>query len=278
VTRHVLVIANETAASGTLIDKLEQTAAEGNPLVTVIAPVNQPSEGYVVYQDTRRASAGRRLDRTLETLHRGKIRATGMVVETDPVAAVKDALAQLEPPVTEVIVSTHPKERSGWLRGNVVERIRKAAGELPVAHVVAVEAEADGESNVLVIANQTLASAPLLERIRTRAKRGSASFLIIAPQGHAYAEQQDAERRLRRLVGELRSEGIDAHGQIAHPDPHTAAMQTVHDERIDEIIVSTFPGQKSGWLRRDLVDRLRSDAGVPVDHVVSEQEREEVTA
>jgi hypothetical protein len=278
VTRHVLVIANETAASGTLIDKLEQTAAEGDPLVTVIAPVNQPSEGYVVYQDTRRASAGRRLDRTLETLHRGKIRATGMVVETDPVAAVKDALAQLEPPVTEVIVSTHPKERSGWLRGNVVERIRKAAGELPVAHVVAVEAEADGESNVLVIANQTLASAPLLERIRTRAKRGSASFLIIAPQGHAYAEQQDAERRLRRLVGELRSEGIDAHGQIAHPDPHTAAMQTVHDERIDEIIVSTFPGQKSGWLRRDLVGRLRSDAGVPVDHVVSEQEREEVTA
>jgi hypothetical protein len=278
VTRHVLVIANETAASGTLIDKLEQTAAEGDPLVTVIAPVNQPSEGYVVYQDTRRASAGRRLDRTLETLHRGKIRAAGMVVETDPVAAVKDALAQLEPPVTEVIVSTHPKERSGWLRGNVVERIRKAVGELPVAHVVAAEAEAGGESNVLVIANQTLASAPLLERIRTRARRGSASFLIIAPQGHAYAEQQDAERRLRRLVGELRSEGIDAHGQIAHPDPHTAAMQTVHDERVDEIIVSTFPGQKSGWLRRDLVGRLRSDAGVPVDHVVSEQEREEVTA
>jgi hypothetical protein len=278
VTRHVLVIANETAASGTLIDKLEQTAAEGDPLVTVIAPVNQPSEGYVVYQDTRRASAGRRLDRTLETLHRGKIRAAGMVVETDPVAAVKDALAQLEPPVTEVIVSTHPKERSGWLRGNVVERIRKAVGELPVAHVVAAEAEAGGESNVLVIANQTLASAPLLERIRTRARRGSASFLIVAPQGHAYAEQQDAERRLRRLVGELRSEGIDAHGQIAHPDPHTAAMQTVHDERVDEIIVSTFPGQKSGWLRRDLVGRLRSDAGVPVDHVVSEQEREEVTA
>jgi hypothetical protein len=278
VTRHVLVIANETAASGSLIDKLAQTAAEGDPFVTVIAPVNQPSAGYVVYQDTRRASAGRRLDRTLETLHRGKIRATGMVVETDPVAAVKDALAQLEPPVTEVIVSTHPKERSGWLRGNVVERIRKAAGELPVAHVVAVEAEADGESNVLVIANQTLASAPLLERIRTRAKRGSASFLIIAPQGHAYAEQQDAERRLRRLVGELRSEGIDAHGQIAHPDPHTAAMQALHDERIDEIIVSTFPGQKSGWLRRDLVERLRGDAGVPVDHVVSEPVAEEVTA
>jgi len=278
VTRHVLVIANETAASSSLIDKLEKTAAEGDPLVTVIAPVNQPSEGYVVYQDTRRASAGRRLDRTLEALRRGQIRASGMVVETDPVAAVKDGLAQLEPPVTEVIVSTHPTERSGWLRRNVVEQIRKAAGEIPVEHVVASEAAADGESNVLVLANQTLASAPLLERIRARAQRGPASFLIIAPQGHAYAEQQEAERRLRRLVGELRGEGIEAHGQIAHPDPHTAAMQTVHDERIDEIIVSTFPGQKSGWLRRDLVDRLRGDAGVPVEHVVSEPVGEEVTA
>jgi hypothetical protein len=277
VTRHVLVIANETAASGTLISKLEQTAAEGDPLVTVIAPVNQPSEGYVVYRDTRRASAGRRLDRTLETLRKENIRATGMVVETDPVAAVKDALAQLEPPVTEVIVSTHPKERSGWLNRNVVERVQKAAGAIPVAHVVAEDAVADGESNVLVVANQTLASAPLLERIRARAQRGPASFLVVAPQGHAYAEQQEAERRLRRLVGELRAEGIEAHGQIAHPDPHTAAMQAVHDERVDEIIVSTFPGQKSGWLRRDLVERLRGDAGVPVEHVVSEA-REEVTA
>jgi hypothetical protein len=275
-TRHVLVIANETAASSSLSDKLERFAGEADTLVTVIAPVSQPAEGYVVYQDTRRAAAGRRLDRTLATLRRSNIRATGMVVESEPVAAFKDALAQLEPPVTEVIVSTHAKERSGWMRRNVVERIRKAAGDLPVDHVVAADTGADGETNVLVVANQTLASEPLLERIRARAQRSAASFLIIAPQSDA--EQRDSERRLRRLVGELRAEGIDAHGQIAHPDPHTAAMQSVHDERVDEIIVSTFPGQKSGWLRRDLIERLRGDAGVPVDHVVSEPVREEVTA
>jgi hypothetical protein len=272
------VIANETAASASLIDKLRERAAEGDPLVTVIAPVSQPSEGYVVYQDTRRASAGRRLDRTLQTLHQARIRANGLVVETDPVAAVKDALAQLEPPVTEVIVSTHPRSRSGWLRRNVVERITKAAGDLPVQHVVAEDVGADDDANVLVVANQTLASAPLLERIRTRAQRGRASFLVIAPQGHDYAQQAEAERRLKRLVTELRAEGFDAHGQIAHPDPHTAVMQTVHDERVDEIIVSTFPGQRSGWLRRDLVERLRGDTGLPVDHVVSEQETAEATA
>jgi hypothetical protein len=70
----------------------------------------------------------------------------------------------------------------------------------------------------------------------------------------------------------LRSEGIDVHGQVAHPDPYTAAMEAVHDERIDEIIVSTYPGERSGWLRRDLVGRLRSDAGVPVEHVIVETE------
>jgi hypothetical protein len=68
----------------------------------------------------------------------------------------------------------------------------------------------------------------------------------------------------------LRSEGIDVHGQVAHPDPYTAAMHAVADDRTDEIIVSTFPGERSGWLRRDLVGRLRSDTGLPVDHVVGE--------
>ena len=54
-----------------------------------------------------------------------------------------------------------------------------------------------------------------------------------------------------------------------HPDPYTAAMHAVNDERVDEIIVSTFPGEKSGRLRRDLVQRLRKDTGLPVEHVVA---------
>jgi 3-dehydroquinate dehydratase len=273
--RHVLVIANETAASRTLIDKLKERAAEGDPLVSVIAPVTQPSEGYVVYEDTRRASAGRRLDKTLNLLRQAQIRANGMVVETDPVMAVKDALAQLEPPVTEIIVSTHPRERSGWMRRNVVERVQKAAGDTPVEHVVAIAAAEDAETNVLVVANQTLLNEKLLRRIRERASQGPASFLIIAPQSHEYAEQSTAERRLRRAVSELRSQGLDAHGQIAHPDPHTATMQALHDEAIDEIIVSTFPNERSGWLRRDLITRLRNDTRLPIEHVVSEPERAE---
>jgi hypothetical protein len=48
-------------------------------------------------------------------------------------------------------------------------------------------------------------------------------------------------------------------------------MQIVEDERVDEIIVSTFPGERSGWLRRDLVGRLRAETGLPIQHVVVEE-------
>jgi hypothetical protein len=153
------------------------------------------------------------------------------------------------------------------MRRNVVEDIERAAGGTPVEHVT-VQSDPDEATNVLVLANQTVVSPELLQRIRERAAKGKAAFLIVAPQSDD-EDHADADRRLRRALTELRSEGINAHGQIVHPDPYTAAMHVLHDERVDEIIVSTFPGEKSGWLRRDLVSRLQKDTGKPVDHVTS---------
>ncbi|MBA3412474.1 MAG: universal stress protein, partial [Actinobacteria bacterium] len=168
-------------------------------------------------------------------------------------------------PPDEIIVSTHPLERSGWLRRNLVERMRYAAGEIPVEHVVVELAGEDEQTNVLVVANETVLSDALLDRIRERAAAGAASFLIVSPQSDpTQSAHPEAERRLRRALTELRSAGIEAHGQIAHPDPYTAALQAVRDERVDELIVSTFPGARSGWLRRDLVERLRRETKLPV--------------
>src|SRR2546423_8417270 len=269
---HVLVIANETAASQTLIDAVRGEADDPGDRVTVIAAVNEPSQGYVVYEDTRRASAGRRPDKTLRTLREDGLTVQGFVVETGPVQAAKDALAQLEPAVDEIIVSTHPEEKSGWMRRDVIGEIERLAAGIPVRHVVAGESEG-GQANVLVIANQTVLSDELLGRIRKRAAAGPASFLIVSPQSDD-EPHEDADRRLRRALSELLGEGIEAHGQVVHPDPYTAARHVVNDERVDEIIVSTFPGEKSGWLRRDLVGRLRKDTGLPVDHVISQVPQE----
>lgn len=269
-TEHLLVIANETVAGRRLVEAVRERAGEG-VVVTVVAPVNVPREGYVVYDDTRRAAAGRRLDRSLAALREAGVAAQGFVNEEGPVDSVRDALATLEPPVTRILVSTHPRQRSGWLRRNVVEQIRRSAGELDVDHVeVEVGREEGAQANVLVIANETVLGGPLLERIRERAARGGASFLLVSPQSDpGMGDHSEAERRLKRAVTALRAAGIDAHGQVAHPDPYAAAMHAVRDERVDEIIVSTFPEQTgSSWLRRDLVARLRKDAGVPVEHVV----------
>jgi len=270
---HILVIANETVASKQLLDAVRGEAQAGIDLVTVLAPVNAPSGGYVVYEDTRRAAAGRRLDRTLNALHEAGISAHGLVVDTSPEDAVRDALATLEPPPDRIVVSTHPEQKSGWLRKNVVDKIRDAAGSTPVEHIVVDLESEGGPKNVLVVANETVIGEPLLARIRERAKRGPASFLIISPQSDPnQADHPEAERRLRRALTLLRADGIDAHGQVAHPDPFTAATHAVQDERIDEIIVSTFAPSKSPWLRRDLIQRLHKATNLPVEHVVLEEE------
>jgi len=120
---------------------------------------------------------------------------------------------------------------------------------------------------------------PLLAKIRERAAAGPASFLIISPQSDPTAgDHPEADRRLKRALSQLRGEGIDVHGQIAHPDPFSAAIEAVHDERTDEIVVSTFEPLSSGWLRKDLVERLRKATGLPVEHVVVEKAETEVLA
>jgi hypothetical protein len=274
---HLLVVANETVAGKELTEAVVRRGADQ---VTVVCPVNAPREGYVVYQDTRRAAARRRLDKALTDLREAGISADGFVVDADPVSAVRDALAQLEPPVDEIVVSTHPEQKSGWLRRDVVERIRDMAGDRPVEHVVVDLSREGGAANVLVIANETVLGEALLQAIKERAaKQPPASFMLICPQSdpvmHGHPE---AERRLRRALAALRGAGIDAHGQIAHPDPYTAAMHAVHDERVDEIIVSTFPGEaRSSWLRKDVVTRLRDSTGLPVEHVQVEPETEPAT-
>jgi len=265
----VLVVANETLVGDELVDTLRRRAERGPVRVAVVVPVTQPREGYIVYSDTRRAAASRRLDRVLAYLRLAGIPAHGGVYDDEPLAAVKDVLASEE--IDELVVCTHPAAKSGWLRRNLLDEIGRVAGDRPVEHVVSDVTGRSG-ANVLVVANETVLGEPLLDRIRARAEEGLASFLIVCPQSDpSRGEHPEAERRLRAALSLLRSEGIDAHGQIAHPDPFVAAMEAVEDERTDELIVSTFPGERSGWLRRDLVGRLRAQTGIPVQHVVVEE-------
>jgi hypothetical protein len=43
------------------------------------------------------------------------------------------------------------------------------------------------------------------------------------------------------------------------------ALQYFH---IDDIVISTLPETKSGWLRADLIERVRRATGKQVEHVI----------
>jgi hypothetical protein len=263
--RHVLVLANETVAGRTLIDAIEERAAAGPIRVTVISPQNDPRAGYVVYEDSRRSSADRRLRRTLDLLHEAGIAARGAIVDPDPLQALRDGLHQYAP-VDEVIISTHPGAvRSSWLRGGLIDRAKKVAKDIPVTHVEVDLTSPRERDHVLVIANQTIVGGPLLQAIRERASARPTDFTLVAP-----ADEEGVQARLDLALAQLKEAGIDATGHIGDADPVTAALNAVHDEQVDEIIVSTFPEATSGWLRRNVVGRIESGAERPVKHVVTE--------
>ena len=268
---HVLVIANETAASPALLDSApragcrrgrrprhgDRAGQRAAPRLRRL-PGHAPCLGRTAARQDARASA--RLGRSR---HRASssIRAPCRRPRTRSRSSSRLPTRSSSRP-------TRSSARAGCAATSSA-RSRVWPAACPSRHVVAADEAAAVEANVLVVANETVISKALLDRVRERAAKGPASFLIVAPQSDDMPHP-DAARRLRRALSELRSEGIDAHGQVVHPDPYTAAMDATHDERIDEIIVSTFPSARSGWLRRDLVGRLRSETGLPVDHVVSE--------
>src|ERR671925_1006219 len=122
----ILVVANETVAGQALIDAVKRHADRGDVKVHVICPQNQPKHGYVIYDTHIREAAENRLQMTIALLREIGIEATGEVMDPDPYAAVMDALGDQD--YDEIIISTQPQTRSGWLRQGLPERVARASG------------------------------------------------------------------------------------------------------------------------------------------------------
>jgi hypothetical protein len=122
-------------------------------------------------------------------------------------------------------------------------------------------------TQTLVVANQTVAEDDLLNLLKERSADGRHRFVLIMPQGDG--AEGDPYERLAAVLRRLEEAGVDAVGQVVHPDPFTAIQNAVRYYPVDDIIISTFEPERSGWLRADLVDRVRSATGKPVEHVVA---------
>ena len=85
---------------------------------------------------------------------------------------------------------------------------------------------------------------------------------------------QTAQVRIDLARAVMREEGIDVIGEVGDPDPYAATMDAVAEHSPDEIIISTFPATSSGWMRRDLIERVSEASGLPVHHVVADIDEE----
>jgi hypothetical protein len=215
-----------------------------------------------------RDSAQVRIDLAVSLVAEEGIQASGAVGDQDPFLAAMDAIAERRP--SAVIVSTHPATASGWLRRDLIERIQNASG-LPVEHIVTdLEQEGLTFRVTLVIANQTAGGEDLIERLREKAADGQRHlFIAVVPQqrGHS-AAVQEARQRLAAMLQRLHAAELPAAGMIGDPDPYTATMNALELFRVDDVVVSTLPNERSGWLRANLIERIRGATGTPVEHVV----------
>jgi len=130
---------------------------------------------------------------------------------------------------------------------------------------------------VLVLANETIGGEKLLDAIRERAGRGDdVRFHVVVPQARprfgnvVYDDvvRESAQVRVDLALEFLGNEGISGSGEVGDADPMNAAKDAIAAHGLDEVILSTLPSESSGWLKRDLPERLREETGLPVDHVV----------
>ena len=182
---------------------------------------------------------------TLALLREAGIEADGEVMDPDPYSAIMDALG--EETYDEIVISTHPETRSGWLRQGLVDRVQRASGR-PVEHVVVdIDSERDDVKRTLVVANQTVGGRDAdRPRSSARPRRGRARFIVICPQSAtataqrrtagdaAHAPRPHARRSSRRP-------GLEAVGQVVHPDPFTAIQNALQFYAPDDIVDLDLP-------------------------------------
>src|SRR5829696_4095402 len=138
-------------------------------------------------------------------------------------------------------------------------------------------------ADVLVLANETIGGRELLDAIRERHREGDdARFHVVVPQSrprhgnviYDEAVRDSAQVRVDLALAFMRDEGIEGTGEVGDADPFNAATDAIGAHGINEIIISTLPAVTSGWLRRDLIERLENETGLPVKHVVVDVDSE----
>jgi hypothetical protein len=154
----------------------------------------------------------------------------------------------------------------------------------------------------LVIANQTLQRAELIEELRKRVEAGPSSFYVLVPNTGAanYPEvpaastealqpsmtwwmtdyrrpatdeqaSAQARQRLDQMLADLGALGVPVEGDLGSSYPLEAMEKAFSDHQFDEIIVATLPRHVSRWLRADLPHRAERQFRLPVTTIITKR-------
>ncbi|HXE98894.1 MAG TPA: hypothetical protein VN458_00950 [Solirubrobacterales bacterium] len=141
----VLVLANQTVGGRALLEEIKNRCRGRRSEILLVVPAltSSPLEHWASDVDAAIAEARQRLQDSLGTMESAGLTARGQVGDHhEPNAALEDALRYFA--ADEVIISTHPPQKSKWLERGVVDRARREV-PLPITHVVVdLETEAAG--------------------------------------------------------------------------------------------------------------------------------------
>jgi GABA permease len=136
-TRRVLIVANQTATSSTLIAELRAQAKRGPVHFHLVVPaLNSHLRHWLSDTDDAVFAARRRSEEAVAALTSYGLLVSVEVGDSVPLLAIGDALSQFR--ADEIVISTLAPSRSHWLEHNLVE-LTRGRFETPVRHVIAGE-------------------------------------------------------------------------------------------------------------------------------------------
>jgi uncharacterized membrane-anchored protein len=130
---------------------------------------------------------------------------------------------------------------------------------------------------VLVVANKTSATRPLVDAVRERAAAGPAEFVVLVPNpAHLAFDRvsRDTEDGVHMLTQALplleEAAGTEVEGRVAtSPNAYDDIVEELRSRDYSEIILETLPSHVSHWLHLDLPERIRR-LGYPLTTVAAE--------
>jgi hypothetical protein len=133
---------------------------------------------------------------------------------------------------------------------------------------------------ILVVANETLDSARLLEEVtRKIAAAGGpdeCAVHLVVPAHHGRGTwteggaKAEAQFHLDDAMIVFKELGAEVTGEVGDPSPVLAVSDAMIAQHHDEIVISTLPAGVSRWMKQDAISRLRRNyPSVTITHVTA---------